>query len=82
MSDVQARAAAAQRLLDDPLLVEALDNIRAAAITAWESTPIDKQQEREVAWLTVKIVNRFKAELGSIITDGKIAASRVQAPVR
>ena len=82
MSDVAARAAGAARLLDDPLLVEALGNIRGAAIKAWESTSIDKSQEREVAWLTVKIVNRIEAELQSIITDGKIAASRVQAPVR
>lgn len=82
MSDIQARAAAAKRLLDDPLLVEALGNIKAAAIKAWESTSTDQGQAREFAWITVKVVNRIEAELESIITDGKIAAARVQAPVR
>lgn len=82
MSEATARAANAQRLKDDPLLVEALASIRAAAINAWQATPIADQQQREIAWLTVKIVNRIEAELQSIIDNGKIAAARVQAPLR
>ncbi len=38
MSDVSARAAAAKRLADDPMLVEALANIRIAATNAWQAT--------------------------------------------
>ena len=82
MSGVQARAAQAQRLMDDPMLVEALANIRLAAIQAWEGTSTDNQQAREFAWLTVKVVGRIEAELQSIIDNGLIAARRVQAPVR
>ncbi len=82
MTNSAARAAAAKRLMDDPMLVEALANIRNAAITAWESTKTDQAEAREFAWLTVKVVGRIEAELQSIIDDGTIAASRVQAPVR
>jgi hypothetical protein len=82
MSDAVARAAQAKRLAEDPMMVEALANIRAAAIKAWEGTPIDKPQDREFAWLTVKVVNRIEVELQSIIDNGMIAARRVQAPVR
>jgi hypothetical protein len=82
MSDAIARAAQAKQLAEDPLLIEALANIRAAAIKVWEGTAVDKQQEREFAWLTVKVVNRIEAELQSIIDNGMIAARRVQAPVR
>ena len=82
MSDTAARAARAQQLMDDPLLVEALANIRGQAIKAWESTSIDNAQAREFAWLTVKVVNRIEAELQSIIDSGAIAAHRVQAPLR
>lgn len=78
----EARAAAAKRLAEDPLLVEALANIRQAAIKTWESTGVAAQQDREFAWLTVKVVNRIEAELESIIVDGMIAAKRVQHPVR
>lgn len=82
MSDAEARAAAARRLKDDPLLVEALANIRFAAIKAWEGTNTTQTEAREFAWLTVKVVNRIEAELQSIIDNGQIAAARVQAPVR
>lgn len=82
MSDIQARAAAAKRLADDPMLIEALANIKRGAIDAWTATSTDNSQAREFAWLTVKVVNRIEAELESIIADGKIAAARVQAPLR
>jgi hypothetical protein len=82
MSDAATRAANAQRLMDDPLLIEALANIRQAAIKAWQATPVADQQAREFAWLTVKVVGRIEAELQSIVDNGKIAAARVQAPVR
>ncbi len=82
MTDATARAAHAQRLMDDPMLIEALTNIRVAAIKVWESTATDGAQAREFAWLTVKVVNRIETELQSIIDNGRIAAARVQVPLR
>ena len=82
MSDAAVRAAHAKRLMDDPMLIEALANIRLAAIKAWESTKTDQNEAREFAWITVKVVGRIEAELQSIIDNGVIAAARVQAPVR
>lgn len=82
MSDASARAAHAKALANDPLLVEALANIRMAAVKAWTATKTDQADAREFAWLTVKVVDRIEAELQSIIDNGLIAASRVQAPVR
>lgn len=82
MSDAATRAAHAKRLMDDPILVEAFGNIRAAAISTWESTKTEQAEQREFAWLTVKVLARIEAELQSIIDNGAIAAKRVQAPVR
>jgi len=82
MSDAAARAARAKALAEDPLLVEAFDNVREAAIRVWEATPAADVQAREMAWLTVKAVGRIRAELQSVIDNGAIAAARVQAPVR
>ena len=82
MNDPEARAAAAKQLLDNPLLVEAFANVRAAAIEAWTGTSTADAAKREVSWLTVKIVDRVVAELENVITIGKIAARRVQAPLR
>ena len=82
MSDAEARAGQARRLADDPMLIEALGNIRQAAIIAWTSTNTTQDREREIAWLTVKVVDRIETELQSIIDNGLIAAKRVQAPLR
>lgn len=82
MSDAATRAAAAKRLADDPILVEAFENVRKAAIQVWQATAAENVSGRETAWLTVKVVNRIEAELQSIIDNGLIAASRVQRPVR
>jgi hypothetical protein len=82
MSDAAARAAHAKRLMEDPVLIEALSNIRQTAIQAWSATNTQQVDQREFAWLTVKVVNRIEAELQNIIDNGAIAASRVQAPVR
>lgn len=82
MSDIDAKAAAAQRLLNDPMLQEAFSNVRNAAIEAWVQTKTADGQAREFAWLTVKAVDRIAAELQSVVDTGKIAAKRIQAPVR
>ncbi len=82
MTDAQVRATHAAQLLGDPMLKEAFENVRKAAIQAWQSTKADDVASRETAWLTVKVVNRIEAELQIIIENGQIAAARVQAPVR
>lgn len=82
MSDASARANAAERLRGDPLLVEALTNIRESAIAAWQAAKFEDTSARDMAWMTMKVVDRIEAELQSIIDNGKLAASRVQAPLR
>lgn len=75
-------ASEARRLLDDPVLAAAFDAVRDGAIEVWEQTKADDVKAREIAWLTVKVVARIRGELQSVIDGGKIAARRVQAPLR
>lgn len=82
MMDAETRAEHARRLVEDPVLVEAFGNIRATAVDVWTKTKADAQQEREIAWLTVKVLDRIQGELQSVIDNGKIAAARVQNPLR
>lgn len=82
MIDHEARAAAAKQLLENPLMVEAFANVRNAAIEAWTETSVLDAQKREMAWMTVKVLDRVKGELENVIVNGKIAARRTQAPVR
>lgn len=82
MSDAESRAAHARMLLDDPMLAEAFETVRQGAVNAWIATGTQDQQAREVAWLTVKVVDRVRGVLQSAVDDGVIAATRAQAPLR
>jgi hypothetical protein len=80
MSDAETRAAAAKRLMDDPLLREAFGNVRAAAIEAWGKSKVRDTEAREKAFFTVRALDLILDEFENIITNGKIAASRTQRP--
>lgn len=76
MTDAATRAAAAKRLLSDPLLVEVLDSIEAAAVVVWRSTGPADTDARERAYYTVKASERVRNTLQGIVDNGLIEASR------
>jgi hypothetical protein len=80
--EAQTRATHAKRLLEDPLLQEALGKIKAEAVDAWEKTAARDSEARELAWITVRVTNRITDCLQGMVDDGRIAAARVQAPLR
>lgn len=83
MSDIDARAANANALKENPLLSDILDSIEQAAVDAWVGTPAqDGQQAREFAWMLYKAAGRFRVEIQSAIDEQRISASRLTAPLR
>lgn len=76
MTDETARAEHAKRLLDDPLLTEILDEVEKAAVTAWLSTGVGMEGEREFAYHAAKAVARIRQTLKGVIDNGLIAANR------
>jgi hypothetical protein len=76
MTDETARAEHAKRLLDDPLLTEILDEVEKAAVTAWLSTGVNMEPEREFAYHAAKAVARIRQTLKGVIDNGLIAATR------
>ena len=79
MVNNEARAAQAKRLLDDPLLVEVLDQIEAAAVTVWRSTAAADTDARERAYYTIKASERVRNTLQGIVDNGLIEARRASA---
>jgi hypothetical protein len=80
MSDATARAERAQQLIDDPLLTEVLDEIEAAAITAWASTAMGDHENREMAYHALKAARRVRETLKGVIDNGLIEARRAVRP--
>ncbi len=83
MSDAVARAEHAKRLLEDALLTEVFDAVEAAAIDVWRRTANAQAEEREIAWQSLKAVERVRNALKGIEDNGLIEANRaVRANLR
>ena len=66
------RAARAERLLADELLVEAFAALEDAYTAAWRSTTIDDASGREKLFLAINVVGRH-GSLTAAVTNGKLA---------
>jgi hypothetical protein len=55
---------------------------RGAAVEAWIATGATNTEARELAWLTVKVIDRIRAEMESMVESGIIAVARINAPLR
>ena len=80
MSDATARADHAKRLLDDPLLTEVFDLVEAAAIDVWRKSSVTQAADREIAWQSLKAVERVRNALTGIVDNGLIEAKRAVQP--
>lgn len=80
MIDTEARAAHAKNLLADPLLAEVFDLVEQAAIDVWRTTSTAQAAEREIAWQSLKAVERVRSTLKGIVDNGLIEARRAVQP--
>jgi len=80
MSDATARADHAKRLLEDALLTEVFNSVEAAAINVWRTTSVTQTTEREIAWQSLKAVERVRNVLSGIVENGLIEARRAVQP--
>ena len=67
------RAARAERLLNDTLLTESVEKVRAAYLAAWEATKSDETNKREQLWLSLNALEQVLNEIRSVATSGKMA---------
>jgi hypothetical protein len=68
------RSAEAKGLMENPLLVEALTNLRDVYTNHLIHSPVDKPQVREVARYRLEAITLFEQELRHILETGKMAA--------
>lgn len=72
MSD-ELREAHARRLLSDKLFLEAFDTLAEHIHTTWLNTSVHDVDSREQAWLSLRLLERLKLHLTSVIETGEIA---------
>lgn len=66
----------AKRVLEDPVVKEALSAIRQEIIEQWSATPARDAEGREWVWRHYKVAERFEAMLRGYIETGRIEDMR------
>lgn len=77
-SEHMARAEAARRLLDDPLLQEAFKTLEETCTATWKASPARDQEGREWLWMLLQATQNLKGHFDALIATGKIAAENLK----
>lgn len=64
------RSARAEQILNDPVVVEAFEKVKAYYISAWESA--DSTEKREECHRCVQTVGKIRQALKTAMADGKL----------
>lgn len=76
MNDAEYRASEARRLLDEPLLNEALDKLEQDAINEILRAPFWSDRKRRMATDRVRVIRGIRTHLRAAILDGRDAARK------
>jgi hypothetical protein len=68
----------AQRLLEDPALVKAFDDVRGAILERWESAPLRDTEGHHELKLMLRLLSDVRGNLELAIQNGKIAAAELR----
>jgi hypothetical protein len=71
------RAEEAKRLLEHPLLKEALANLKLNYFEAWVSTPPEKVNERDAVYHAARVLADVEAHLRIVISHGRIERAQI-----
>ena len=63
----------AKRLLNDPMYNEAFDSLGESIFNTWAQTSVNDVESREQCWLSLRLLERIRLHLTSIIETGEMA---------
>jgi hypothetical protein len=70
-----SRGARAKQILEDPILIEAFDAIRADYLEKLVSTTTMETAAREKLYMGVRVLDEVKAHFNTVIARGAVAVS-------
>ena len=76
--DEQTRGQAAQMLLDNEILRQALDAIESEVVDQWEKCPARDAEGKEALWQLFKTSKKFRAVLFGYVQTGKLASENLK----
>jgi len=63
----------AKNLLNDPLYNEAFDALAEELHNTWYNSSVKEVESREQAWLSLRLLERLRLHLTSIVETGEMA---------
>ena len=72
-----ARARRTQEILEDPVMLEALQAVDATYWTEWRSSPVRDQDAREKIYQRLKALDDVLGHLKTFLEDGKLAQQQI-----
>jgi hypothetical protein len=76
--DVSLRAAHAERIRNDPMVKEALEQIESALMRGWRDSRADDAQERERLYNVYLGLQAFRRFFDATVDAGKVAEHNLQ----
>jgi hypothetical protein len=77
LRQTMADAERARQLLEDPMIVAALDDMRNTVYTNIRTSNFKQKEEREYLYLQLKAIDEFERKFKLRIQNGKLAESRL-----
>lgn len=78
-NEIVERARHANRLLNDPLIVEALDSLEEGILRVWRATSITDTEHRDALFHQLKAVDLFREYLTRTLRGGKVVIEQLLA---
>ena len=69
----QIREEQAKRLLNDELFKEAFSTLEKNLLDSWNSSGVSEVEAREQIWLSLRLLERIRLHLTSIVETGNMA---------
>ena len=63
----------AKSLLNDPLYNESFDKLAESIFNTWTQSSVNDVESREQCWLSLRLLERIRLHLTSIIETGEMA---------
>jgi hypothetical protein len=63
----------ARRLLTDPLFNEAFETLEKNLLDSWKSSGVSELEAREQIWLSLRLLERIRLHITSIVETGDMA---------
>lgn len=76
--DTIRRGHEADRLLTDPLFIEAFATVESEITAAWREAPARDSEGRERLWLMVQLLEKVRGHIATIAASGKIERDRIE----